>query len=346
MQAKKEHITTMEMTKRERIKAALDGKAVDRVPVGFWRHWPGDDTQAESLAQVALEFQKRYDLDFIKIPVTSTYCVEDYGAKHQYRGNIIGDREFLDFVVKNAADWDRIEPLDIKKGKYGQHLQALRMVLEKREADTPVIFTIFNPLAMASYLAGDETLLVHLRCYPEKVAKALNALTETCASFVKAIIAEGADGIFLSTRWASYELMNKEEYLTFGKPGDLAVLTASAGGWFNVLHLHGRHPMFELLSDYPAQAINWHDRTAWPGLTEAKKLFHGALMGGIEQYQILNSGSPVDVASQVHDAIRVTKGRRLIISPGCTYPLSVPHANLMAMRKAVDTYDTKRKSPA
>ena len=62
----------MEMTKRERIKAALAGKAVDRVPVGFWRHWPGDDQQAESLALVALEFQQRYDLDFIKIPVSST----------------------------------------------------------------------------------------------------------------------------------------------------------------------------------------------------------------------------------------------------------------------------------
>jgi uroporphyrinogen-III decarboxylase len=27
----------MEMTKRERIRAALAGKAVDRVPVAFWR---------------------------------------------------------------------------------------------------------------------------------------------------------------------------------------------------------------------------------------------------------------------------------------------------------------------
>ena len=61
----------MEMTKRERIKAALAGKVVDRVLVGFWRHWLGDDQHAESLALVALEFQQRYDLDFIKIPVIS-----------------------------------------------------------------------------------------------------------------------------------------------------------------------------------------------------------------------------------------------------------------------------------
>jgi uroporphyrinogen decarboxylase len=179
-------------------------------------------------------------------------------------------------------------------------------------------------------------LLVHLRQYPDKVEQALKALTETCANFVKAVINEGADGIFLSTRWASYELMSEEEYLRFGKPGDLSVLTASPGGWFNILHLHGQYPMFNLLADYPVQAINWHDRTSWPGLTEAKKLFRGALMGGVEQYKTLNFGSPVDVESQVHDAIKLTNGRRLIITAGCTYPLSVPHSNLIAMRKAMD----------
>ncbi len=332
----------MEMSKRQRIKAAIAGKAVDRVPIGFWRHWPGDDQNAQSLAHVALEFQKRYDLDFIKIPVSSAYCVADYGVKHEYRGSLIGDREYLDRPVKKVEDWQRIEPLDIAKGNYGQHLQALRLIIEKRESDTPVIFTIFNPLAMASYLAGDETLLVHLRRYPEKVEEALKALSKTCSSFVKKVIAEGADGIFLSSRWASYELMSQDEYLRFGKPGDLAVLTASSDGWFNVLHLHGQHPMFSALSDYPVQAVNWHDRTALPGLIEAKRLFSGALMGGIEQYKILNLGSPLDVESQVHDAINVAKGRRLIITPGCTYPMSVPHRNLISMRRAVDAFRSAR----
>jgi len=334
----------MEMSKQERIKAALSGKEVDRVPVGFWRHWPGDDQNADSLARVALEFQQRYDLDFIKIPVSSTYCVADYGVKHEYRGNLIGDRDYLERVVTKVDDWKRIEPLDVTKGDYGQHLQTLRLIIEKRESDTPVIFTIFNPLAMAAYLAGDETLLVHLRRYPDKVEKALKALTETCSSFAKMVIAEGADGIFLSTRWASYELMSEEEYLQFGKPGDLSVLAASSGGWFNALHLHGQYPMFSSLSDYPVQAVNWHDRTTWPGLAAAKKLFRGALMGGIEQYKILNFGNPVDVESQVHNAINLTTGNRLIITPGCTYPLSVPHRNLIAMRKAVDTYHTSRRS--
>lgn len=324
------------MSKRERIRAALAGKAVDRVPVAFWRHWPGDDQNAESLATVALEFQRQYDLDFMKVPVSSTYCVDDYGVKHAYRGSSTGDRDYLERVIRRVADWDRIEPLDVHKGTYGLHLQALRIILERKNPDTPVIFTMFNPLAMALYLAGDETCMVHLRREPERVERALKALAETSARFAGAAIAAGCDGIFLSTRSASYEAMSEDEYRRFGRPGDLAVLAAAAGGWFNVLHLHGQHPMFVPLSDYPVHAMNWHDRAAWPDLAEAGRLFSGALMGGIEQYRILHLGSPKDVEDQVQTAIKQTNGQRLIVTPGCTYPLGVPHGNLLALRQAVE----------
>jgi uroporphyrinogen decarboxylase len=325
-----------EMSKRERIEAALSGKPVDRVPVAFWRHWPGDDQREESLAGVTLWFQRTYDLDFIKLPVSSKYTVADYGIKHGYQGSLMGDRVCLENVIKRLEDWDRIEPMDVHKGTYGWHLQALRRVVEEKEPDTPVIVTMFQPLALAFYLAGEETCLIHMRTHPERVESALKALTQTCVSFVRAAIAEGADGIFLSARFASYEVMSDSEYDRFGRPGDLAVL-AAAGGWFNVLHIHGQHPMFSQLCDYPAQALNWHDRTAYPSLAEAAKLFGGALMGGIDQYGVLQFGSPEDVTDQVNDAIRQMDGRRLIITPGCTYPLDVPHANLLAMRNAVDT---------
>ena len=102
----------------------------------FWRHWPGDDQGPESLALVALDFQRRYDLDFIKVPVSSVYCVEDYGVQHTYRGSYMGDREYLERVVHRVEDWDHIHPLDVHRGSYGWHLQALRMIIEQKEGNT------------------------------------------------------------------------------------------------------------------------------------------------------------------------------------------------------------------
>ena len=338
-----------EMTKKQRIQAALAGKPVDRVPVALWRHWPGDDQHVESLARVALDYYRRYDFDFIKIPPSYTAYTTDYGSKHVYRASTLGgwalaEREFTEPVIKRVEDWDCIEPLDVHKGAYGQQLQCLRMVLERREPDIPVIHTMFNPLAIAQFLAGgdaEETFLVHLRRYPERMERVLTALKETCANFAKAVITEGADGVFVSTLSASYDVMNEEEYLHFGRPYDLAVLAAAADGWFNMLHLHSQHPMFALVADYPVQAINWHDRTAGPSLSEASQLFPGAVVGGIEQNHVLHFGIPDDVEAQVHDAISQMNGRRLIVAAGCTYPVTVPEGNLIAARQAVETTTIK-----
>jgi uroporphyrinogen decarboxylase len=325
-----------DLTKRERIKAALAGKPVDRVPTGFWRHWPGDDQHAFTLAEVTLDFQQRFDLDFIKFPVSSTFCVDDYGVRHAYTGKLSGDREHIERPVKSIEDWDKIEPLDVRKGTFGLNLEALRMVIDRKHADTPLILTVFNPLAMACYLAGDDLCLTHLRSEPERVQRALKALTSTCVSLVKAAIEEGCDGIFLSARAASYEMMGEEEYNCFGRPWDLEVLESASAGWFNVLHLHGQHPLFVPLSDYPVQAINWHDRSAGPSLAEAAKLCSKALMAGVEQQKTLLYGTFEEVELQVHDAISQTGGRRLIVTPGCTYSLGVPHSNLLAIRRAVE----------
>jgi uroporphyrinogen decarboxylase len=326
-----------QMTRRERIQAALAGRPLDRAPVGFWRHWPGDDQREDSLVEVTLDYQHRYDLDFIKLPVSSTYTVDDWGVTHEYRGTIMGDRTYLDRAVKKVEDWDRIQLLDVKRGTYGWHLAALRRIIQRKEKDTPLIVTMFNPLSVLLYLAGDETGLVHLRRYPERVVPALQAVIDTSVNFAREAVNAGADGIFLSAKHASYEMMTDEEYARFGRPGDLAVLKAASAGWFNILHLHGQHPMLPRLADYPVQALNWHDRTAIPSLSQAAKMFPGALMGGVEQYQVLHFKTAEEVAAQVQDAIRQMNGRRLIVTPGCTYPVSVPHANLMAMRKAVES---------
>jgi len=325
-----------DMTKRERIRASLSGQPVDRVAIAMWRHWPVDDQDPVALAQRALEYQQRYDWDFIKIPPSHTYCVDDYGTKTVWRGRTIGDREHVDRVVKRIEDWDSIQPLDVNEGAYGKQLQCLRMVLDRREPEIPVIHTMFNPLNMARYLAGDETFLVHLRREPERVERALDALTATSVDFAKAVISGGADGVFLSTAAANHAAMSEAEYVRFGRPYDIRVLKAAAGGWFNVLHMCRHTPMLALVADYPIHAINWHDRAAGPDLAKAARVFPGTVVGGIEQHELLHFGTPADVDLQVQDAIRQMNGRRLIVAAGCTYQLTVPEGNLFAARRAVD----------
>ncbi|MHB9091676.1 MAG: uroporphyrinogen decarboxylase family protein, partial [Chloroflexota bacterium] len=165
---------------------------------------------------------------------------------------------------------------------------------------------------------------------------ALGVLTRTCADFARLAIAEGADGIFLSTAQASYEELSEAEYRRFGRPGDLTVLAAASEGRCNILHLHGQHPMYEAVADYPVAALNWHDRTTELDLAAGLRVFPGAVVGGVEQFEVLHFGTPAEVRAQVFDAIARTGGRRLVVAAGCTYPLTVPEGNLRAARAAVD----------
>jgi len=329
-------IRMREMTKRERLQAVLAGTPVDRLPVAFWRHWPIDDQDPEALARATLAYQRRYDWDFIKVTPSHTYCVDDYGARHAYRGRLVGDRDHTARVITRIEDWDRIQPLDVRAGALGRQLTCLRLVIEEREPDTPVIQTLFDPITMARFLA-DDAYLVHFRREPERVERALRALTETCVALARAALAEGADGVFLSTMGASYEVMGPEEYRRAGRPGDLAVLEAARAGWLNILHLHGQHPMVSEVADYPVQGLSWHDRAAGPSLAEAAKIFPGTLVAGIEQFQVLHFETPAAVAAQAADAVAQMGGRRLILAAGCTYPLTAPECNLVAARRAVET---------
>jgi uroporphyrinogen decarboxylase len=114
------------------------------------------------------------------------------------------------------------------------------------------------------------------------------------------------------------------------------VLQAASAGWCNILHLHGQYPMYELVAHYPVAAFNWHDRTTGLDLAGGLRVFPGAVVGGVEQFEVLHFGTPAEVQAQVLDAIAQTGGRRLVVAAGCTYPLTVPEGNLRAARAAVD----------
>ena len=48
-----------EMTKAERIRAALRGERPDRVPYALWSHFPGIDMDPEKLAEESWSFYKK-----------------------------------------------------------------------------------------------------------------------------------------------------------------------------------------------------------------------------------------------------------------------------------------------
>lgn len=326
---------TTSMSKRERLEATITGQPVDRVAVALWRHWPGDDQRAEDLTRATLDFQRTFDFDFIKVTPSSNYCIADWGAESRWVGNQEGTREWGQRVIQQPEDWTKLQPLDPTKGLLNEVRRALELIGGEVKEEVPFIQTIFNPLAQAKNLAG-ERLLADLRQHPDAVKAGLEVITESIIRFIEAAHETGIAGIFLALQHATHNLLTEAEYREFGRPYDLRVLEATSGLWFNLLHLHGTHVMFDMVTDYPVQAINWHDQETPPSLSQALDRFPGALVGGLRQWETMLRSTPDWVDSEVQAAIKETNGRWLIIGTGCVTPITTPVGNIRAARKAVE----------
>jgi uroporphyrinogen decarboxylase len=323
------------MSKRERLEATIAGKAVDRPAVALWRHWPGDDQRAVDLARATLDFQETYDFDFVKCMPASNYCIADWGAESSWVGNEEGTRTWGERVIRHPDDWGRLAILDPYKGALSEMCRALDLIGRGLKEGTPFIQTIFNPLSQAKNLAGPN-LLPHLRQHPDALKAGLEIITDSTVRFVEAARGTGIAGIFLALQHATYDLLSEAEYMEFGRPYDLRVLSATEGLWFNVLHLHGNNVMFDLAAQYPVQAINWHDQETPPSLGEAAERFDGALVGGLHRIDAMLRGTPEHVEAAAHAALQQADGHRLIVGTGCVMYVNTPVGNILAARAAVN----------
>jgi uroporphyrinogen decarboxylase len=324
------------MTRRERLEATCVGAWVDRPAVSLWRHFPGDDQRPADLAAATLMWQTTWDWDFIKVSPASSFCLVDWGAKDRWVGGDEGNREYTHRVVASAESWSQLPPLDPTRGALGGQIDCLRRISEGVGGEVPFIQTIFSPLAQAKNLAGAERLLVHLRQSPKLVHAALEVITQSTLGFIMAAKTTGIAGIYYAVQLANFGLLSETEYRSFGEPYDRRILEAVDDCWFNMLHLHGRDGMFDLVADYPVQALNWHDRESGPALGEGAERFRGAVCGGLEHWDHLLRGNPDQIRSLVRDAIAQTGGSRLIVSSGCVAPVNAPFSNLRTVRRAVE----------
>jgi uroporphyrinogen decarboxylase len=329
-------LANRKLSHRERIEKAIALEETDRLPFGFWWHFPNQDRAPRRLAQLSLELQQKLDLDFIKFAPYGLYSVVDWGVTLDVKGGNVPPVQ-ADYPIKRPEDWRGLAQLRGTEGEYLIVLEAQRIALSEMRQRVPLIQTVFSPLTTALKLAGPEKLLAHLRDAPAAVHAGLAIIAETTRHFAIEALTRGADGLFFASQTANEGYLTRAEYAEFAKKYDLAVLEAVKGrSWLNILHLHGEKVMFDAVLDYPVQALNYHDREAGPSLAELRKRTKKCLVGGIGHTTTLVHGTLADVDAQVRDAWRQVNRRGLILGPGCVASLESPEANILQLRKSVE----------
>jgi len=264
-----------------------------------------------------------------------------------YRFNPEKGPVLQDFAVKSAGDFKKLKKLDPKQGPFGEQVQVAKMLAKALGGRVPYVQTVFSPLTIAGRLAGGilgtpsetEAIKRFVEESPAALHHGLSVISKTLADYARECVRAGADGLFYTTTaYATLDIFTEELYKTFGVPYDLPILEATIkeGATLNVLHVCRENIMFDLLSDYPVQIINYESTSSRnPSLKEALAKTDKALWGGMDQRSVLPKGPIEAIKAQACEALAQTGGRRFILGPGCTnVNLTAPDEHLMAMKEA------------
>ncbi len=306
------------MNKVERLRTVLRGETPDRVPAGFWFHFPPEKAHGKESVKAHLKYYRETDLDFLKIM-----------NEHPYR---------VETVIKNPSDWRKLRPAPLDSPFFQAQLDEIKMITDELGGECLTTTTLFNPFSEGNH-AGDHLVTEHLKTDPESVHIGLSTIAESLAQFAVACIEAGADGIYFSAQGGEVDRFEEEDFLQHIKPHDLTVLNAVAdAGDFNILHICRDNVRLHLYTDYPGDVVNWA-ATAPRNipLTTGKSLFNQTILGGMDNRGVIVDGDEEIITQTVHQIIHEFGPQRLIIGADCTLPTEI---NIENIQTAIDATHT------
>ena len=267
-------------------------------------------------------------MDIIKVSPSSSFCIKDWGIEDEWIGNIEGPRNYKSSSTKPFYEIRNLPILNPKNGFLGKQLKALVMISAYYYPRTPLIQTIFSPLAQLKNTLRGNNLINAIRNSPESVKERLEIITESTIQFVGECAKLKIDGIFFSVQQASSDLLSKEEFIKFGKLFNDMIFPSINNFWIKLLHIHANNVYFDLVSDYPLNILNWHDRNTYPDLITASNLTKITFCGGLNRINALLRGTGDSIKREINDAIYQTGKKDFILDSGCVLPVISPYWNI------------------
>lgn len=324
----------MSYDKFEIINRAFKLENVDRIPYSVWKHFPEDDKEPETLVKAQLTFQKKYDSDIMKISISGRAFAADFGAEIGDYDPISGSRFNLKYPVEKIEDWNNIKPADPNSGEFGKIIETMKLVHKEIEGKVPTMMTLFSPFMIASQL--DKDIISHSKEDPAFIGDQIKMISSVMTEFIKGAIDAGVDGIFLATQHLNQKLENNVRIKLEFDQLKYLIENGLKESTFLIMHLHGMEPDFDLAMKLPRiSGINWHDQKTKPNMIEARKIFSGALLGGLDSESWKNTPDMSTEQNKIVSSIKGLNARGLILSPGCVIPQYVTDETISEIVKLI-----------
>ncbi len=329
------------MNGKERLKALVEGRDIDRTPIGGWYHMPLVDQHVGDFSRELIASTDFNHWDFIKIMTNGHYYTAAYGGKIRFSTDLTkwyGDIE--KYPIVSAEDAARLEVLDAKNPVFARELEVLRILKDYYKDEVPLIATIFNPLTAVQECIrslNSAPVLQLMVEHPEALHKALEAMTQTNLNYLDALFEEGIDGIFLANQYSMAHILTDAQYEEFVTPYEKRVVEHCKGRtWFNMVHAHGdRNLRLDKYYGYgndEIQALNWENCPAGlpenevASIAKVRKETDKVIIAGIDQIHDFETpeNHREDVKKRLIEryktAVREVGSNRFVFAPGCAMP--------------------------
>lgn len=307
------------MTKKERVLAVLRGEAVDRIPAGFWLHFPEQNFYGDSSVQAHLDFFRETDSDIHKI----------------MNENLVP----CEIPIKRAADWKNLKPFTRQSPFIVEQVEIIKRILDQTGGEGLTLATIHGIVASAwharggsaGYETGSNLLAAHLREDPQAVSYGWQILSDGLAILTEECLKAGADGIYYAALGGEKYLFTEEEFERYVKPHDLKVWdVAKERSDCNVLHICKDRLDLARYKDYPCDIVNWGVYAENPSLEEGGQIFPDqVLLGGLDDRAgVLVDGTDEEICRAVKSILHRMEGRRFILGADCTLPTEISYQRI------------------
>ena len=315
------------MNKRERVKAFMEGKPVDRVPVGLWLHFPKERTKGHACVEAHLDYYQAWDLDIVKI-MSDGYM--------NYPSPIVKQ-------IQAPKEWYGMRPLGMAHPFWAEQLERVQAIRKGLKEDMPAFYSVFAPFTYLRFAAGTPLMMEHLRQAPEAVAHAMSIVREDMQAFCEALFAQGCcDGLYFCLHSGERDRMTEKMYRTFIAPPELSVLQC-ANSFSDQTILHccgwaGNPNRMTRWQNYPAKAVNWAVHIEGLSLAQGKAFFGGkSVIGGFDNRQggVLFSGSKEAVQQETRRILAECGSQGLMLGADCTLPVDFDRKRIQWVLEAI-----------
>lgn len=316
------------MNYRERFYAAMDQKPVDRVPVGFWHHFEGENWTGQKNIDSHIEYYRQNKLDFLKIMCDGYF---EYPFSHK---------------IETASDWGRIHPLGKDSEYVRGQIERAKAINDIFQAERVCLYNVFVPFTVIRHSTNSDMVMAHLKENPKAIHHAMKVVAEDTLDLIRGLMDEAqCDALYLPLQGAEYGRFTREQYDEVVRPYDKLIFDV-AGFYsdYNIAHLcawAGDPNQLDFWRDVPVKCVNWAVTIENLSLPEGRKFFGGkTCLGGFDSRKqgLLYTGTEEEIKRYTKQLIKSYGTTGLILGGDCTIPADIDCERIRWVIEATEEY--------